>query len=50
MTQVLTETQEKFLTERENETRKAIKQGKAHVATSVKEMMSILENTSHNHE
>lgn len=50
MTQVLTETQEKFLANRENETRKAIKQGKAHIATSVKEMMSILENTSRHDE
>jgi antitoxin component of RelBE/YafQ-DinJ toxin-antitoxin module len=50
MTQVLTSNQEKVLMQREKETREAIKQGKAHSAYSVKEMMSILENTSHKNE
>ena len=50
MTQVLTSIQEKILNQREKETRETIKQGKAHVANSVEEMMSILENTSHRHE
>lgn len=50
MTQVLTSTQEKVLMQREKETREAIKQGKAHSANSVKDMMNILENTSHKHE
>jgi antitoxin component of RelBE/YafQ-DinJ toxin-antitoxin module len=50
LTQVLNENQEITLAKREKETRKAIKQGDAHVATSVKEMMSVLENTSRKNE
>lgn len=50
MTDILTASREKVLSKREKETRKAIKQGKAHNATSVKEMLDVLENTSHKHE
>lgn len=50
MTQVLTSAQEKILNLREQETREAIRKGKTHTATKVKEMMSILENTSRKHE
>ena len=46
----LTPKQEHQLAEREKETRDAVNQGKAHVAYSVNDMMSILENTSHKHE
>jgi hypothetical protein len=48
--QILTPKQEQTLIKREKESRAAIKKGKAHVATSVTDMMKILENTSHNHE
>ncbi len=46
----ITPEQDRHLAKREAETRNAIKQRKAHVVTSVKEIMSILEDTSHNHE
>src|SRR5215469_6966968 len=46
MTQILTASQDKILMQREKETRE---QGKGHSINSVKEMMEILENTSHKH-
>lgn len=46
----LTQQQERSLAEREKETRDAIKKRKAHVATTVSEMMSVLEDTSHKHD
>jgi hypothetical protein len=48
--QILTAQQERHLNLREEQTRKAINQGTAHGTASVKEMMTILENTSHKHE
>ena len=49
MTQILTPSQDNMLMQREKETREAIKQGRGHSVNSVKEMMEILENTSHKH-
>ena len=46
----LTPERELYLAQRESETRKAIKQGKAHAVSSVKEMMKVLEGISHKHE
>ena len=49
-TQNLTSEQEQYLAQREEEVRKAIKDGKAHSTRSVNEMMTVLEDTSHKHE
>jgi hypothetical protein len=45
--EALTDTQDAYLTKREEETRQAIKEGKAFSARTVKEMMTILENSTH---
>ena len=44
--ETLTASQELYLDKREKETKKAIKEGKAHVAHTAQEMIKVLENTS----
>lgn len=46
-TQLLTPKQERHLNQRARETRDAMKHGTAHVAHSVDDMMSVLEDTAH---
>ena len=45
--EAITQTQDAYLTTREEETRQAIKEGRAYSARTVKEMMTILEGTTH---